>query len=1023
MSFNKKFFTTGGIVAASGVCNTDSKYAFGADSSFTSNVALYQFENNANDTTTNHNGTWSGTEAYDSSGYLGSAGSFNGSSYILLDDINSTDFTPTEYTISAWFKTTSTSKSIISTDAGGSPLSTMTRIFINSSGILTYDPFNISARLTGTSVVNDGNWHFVCVNTDSSGNTKLYVDNVLEASGTGGGVNFRLETWIGCTDSGTYSTITRSNFFNGLIDQVRIFDRVISDSEVATLFAETQATASSINPLNEGQGVALYNLDYDASDAGGLYDGTPTDVTFGVDGNINYGARFNGSSSNIYTNLYQERIGSFSFWMKRDSTPSSNEMLIAYNGSSSSLKGFFTQLQTDGNIRLVMNKGTSGANGLSIYSSGVNTCDGNWHHIVAAWDITTQGSTNSYLYIDGNFNVSGTADEGNWTSGNSSDTYLFGSGSTSNSQVFEGDLDQVRIFSSALTSTQVSTLHAEQACVHTATTTNDDLPVTNAAYYKLDNSAEDEKGSYDGTETDIEYRFGRYGQAAVFNGSSSEISLPTSLVNSQNTFTVSLWAKTNTNTNYSYLFSFGKTSDSDGFGLARANSSTTSGGLNGTTLAAEELYLNVGSSFIGINFTVDEGIWNHFAVSYTGSTAKIYVNGNLRQTYTNAQGIPSLGIDASGNAAYIGRYVGTAFRWNGNIDQFRVFHSILTDDQVTELYNEKPETDTSNFKTVLYTGNGTSSSSIQYISNVGMDLETSGGLIWTKNRDTTDSHAIVDSLRTIGSSTGYIASDTTDLEQFSSNMPSSLEANGFFLKGNGGRTNTNGEDYVSWVWLGGGEAQTLTNAGNVNSDVSVNNEAGFSIVKASYGSHGSGTGYTKTVKHGLTTDPEIIITKMTSNNSNWVTMADTLIGEGKHLLLNDDASIGTDSGFVINTDGTFQTAYSTAAYDIIAYCWHSVAGYSKIGTYEGDGNTNRQVTDVGFQPNFLLIKNSENSVTDWLMYDSKRGTTPLAPNQSFAESTYGTSYEIEFISTGFKIVDSNNATNQASKDFIYMAFK
>ena len=130
------------------------------------------------------------------------------------------------------------------------------------------------------------------------------MDNVLEASGTGGGVNFRLETWIGCTDSGTYSTITRSNFFNGLIDQVRIFDRVISDSEVATLYAETQATASSLNPLNEGQGFALYNFDYDASDAGGLYDGTPTDITFGVGGQINYGAALTGTSSQINFSRY-----------------------------------------------------------------------------------------------------------------------------------------------------------------------------------------------------------------------------------------------------------------------------------------------------------------------------------------------------------------------------------------------------------------------------------------------------------------------------------------------------------------------------------------------------------------------------------------------------------------------------------------------------------------------------------------------------------------------------------------------
>ena len=134
---------------------------------------------------------------------------------------------------------------------------------------------------------------------------------------------------------------------------------------------------------------------------------------------------------------------------------------------------------------------------------------------------------------------------------------------------------------------------------------------------------------------------------------------------------------------------FGQTVDTDGFGLARASNSAISGGLDGNGLAAKELYLNTGSSFIGANFTIEDDTMYHFAVSYTGTTVKIYVNGNLIQTYTSAQNIPSLAIPASGNNAYIGRYIGTAYNWNGTIDQFRVFHSILSDSQVSTLAAEQ----------------------------------------------------------------------------------------------------------------------------------------------------------------------------------------------------------------------------------------------------------------------------------------------------------------------------------------------
>ena len=110
MSFNKKFFATGGIVASSdAVCNTDSKYAFGADGSFTSNVALYQLDGNDDDATGNYSGTNDSNVTYLSSGAkYGQAASFNGSSSKIELPNTSLGITDaSNFTFSCWFKTNS----------------------------------------------------------------------------------------------------------------------------------------------------------------------------------------------------------------------------------------------------------------------------------------------------------------------------------------------------------------------------------------------------------------------------------------------------------------------------------------------------------------------------------------------------------------------------------------------------------------------------------------------------------------------------------------------------------------------------------------------------------------------------------------------------------------------------------------------------------------------------------------------------------------------------------------------------
>ena len=1041
MSFNKKFFTTGGIVASSddAVCNTESKYAFGANNSFTSNIVTYELDgdggttNNVPDTTTNNNGTATSVTYSSTVSKFGSAAAFDGyNSEISANNVSALN-NLTEISVSFWFRWDDSASvtdfgHMINIGTGALDNGEYFGIAIGDNGTtfdrVLYGYFPEGSSSTGQTVTANV-WHHVVV-TYSGTTIKYYYDGSL--------IDTQTKTALSLPSSGNHIRIGSYRFnglhhFKGYLDQIRIFNREINAHEVNTLYGETTSTASNTNPFNEGQGVALYSFDYDGSDSGDLYTGTDSgSITYGISGAIGgYGARFDGAFSYIdATGLYQKNVGTTSLWFKKDGNPSDAEILFA-SGYASSEKGVIAQIMNsanNGKLRLIVQDTGGAPNAVDLRTSG-NYNDNNWHHVVFTWDLTQTGSNiASRIYVDNTLVASDTIFGHNsgsgtvgWTSGNSTyDVHIGVYKTLSTTNAFGGDLDQMRFFDGVLTSDQVETLYEERVCVHTGTANTADFPsgVTAAAHYPLDNSSEDNKGTNDGTDTNIQYRFGRYGQAAGFETTTSKIDIGNQTFFNSN-YTMSMWFfPTDTTGTTVQILAIKRVNDDAIAPITlylrepndTANPQKIQWGVGG------------GGSYYNYVYSGEEfmlNTWNFLAVRIDGTSQSLFLNGvKSTGTFVGTRQTNSATIKIGNHYATNGDYP-----YEGKLDQIRIYSSALSDDEIDELYNEKPVTDTSNFKPVLYKGNNTIG---HYISNVGINLDVDdggdGGLVWLKNRTTANSHCLFDTIR--GANFRLLSNSNQANTNVTTNI-TSFDANGFFL-GNAGGVNANSNNYVAWVWKGGGDAVTLTNAGNVNSDVSVNNAAGFSIVKASYGSHGSGTGYTKTVKHGLTTDPEIIITK-SLGTSNWVTMADTLIGEGKHLLLNDDASIGTDPGFVINTDGTFQTAYSTGAHDIIAYCWHSVAGYSKIGIYEGDGNTNRQVTDVGFQPNFLLIKNSENSVTDWLMYDSKRGTTPLAPNQSFAESTYGTSYEIEFISTGFKIVDSNNATNQASNDFIYMAFK
>ena len=640
-------------------------------------------------------------------------------------------------------------------------------------------------------------------------------------------------------------------------------------------------TTDSADVFGDSSGVALYNLDYDASDASGSYDGTPSNVTFGVGGKINYGARFNGSSS--YIDVSSFSFGSdnlsISMWIKPSSTQNAYANIIDFNQTNTSKVGVFAIQQDASNTNQYKIWQWNGSS--YNQSNSVTLTADTWNHLVYA----LQSNGNYAFYLNGTSSTSGS----NLTASTSGVTETLNIGRWYNNggsagRYFNGDIDQVRIFSKALNQTEVDTLYnngdGETACVYTATTTDNDYPTTNLAYYKLDNSAEDEKGSYDGTETNIEYRFGRYGQAAVFNGSSSKIDTNISTITS-NAGSVSLWVKTTTGTQSAFFGGQSPSTNRFYFGVRNSN-----------------FWMGAGDTQNSYNISASsllDGNWHHVVLTLDGSTAKYYLDGNSTPvdtiSYTSGGTIgvtPLIGaLDLTGSfSSYT----------NGSIDQVRIYSTALSASQVAELYNEKPEVDTSNFKTVLYEGTG----STQYISNVGFQPD----LVWIKNRDDSgSSHRLYNSINyggpvADGGTTYYLIAERDVSQRSSTNTLTSLNSNGFFLYGTGNNTNANGDDYVAWCWKGGGD-DVLNEEGTIDSQVSANTDAGFSIVKYT-GSGAAGMNF----GHGLTEAiPELVIIKNLSIDRDWQVFGGSIF---ERMQLNNTGSDDQNLGLTI-TSTTIQT--------------------------------------------------------------------------------------------------------------------
>ena len=212
---------------------------------------------------------------------------------------------------------------------------------------------------------------------------------------------------------------------------------------------------------------------------------------------------------------------------------------------------------------------------------------------------------------------------------------------------------------------------------------------------------------------------------------------------------------------------------------------------------------------------------------------------------------------------------------------------------------------------------------------------------------------------------------------------------------------------------------TRNTEGTIESTVSTNVAAGFSIVKW------SGDGSSATIGHGLDTPPELTIKKNLDYSADWA--VNTYDRGGHYTYLNKTNAELSSSQSVNSTTFTASgNTYNRNGTDLIAYCFHSVDGYSKIGSYLGNGSTTGPIIDLGFEPAWLMFK-CVTQAGNWIIIDNKRATsnprTPHLRANSNAQDDTGANEYVDFTSNGFQPKGVSNYNNNSNNQtYIYMAF-
>jgi hypothetical protein len=305
------------------------------------------------------------------------------------------------------------------------------------------------------------------------------------------------------------------------------------------------------------------------------------------------------------------------------------------------------------------------------------------------------------------------------------------------------------------------------------------------------------------------------------------------------------------------------------------------------------------------------------------------------------------------------------------------------------------------FQVKTYTGTGSSNAL-----TLDGDENMQPDLVWIKSRSVVRDHVLTDSVRGIAS---QIHSNTNDAESTYTNDVTSFDSDGFTVSTDSD-VNGNTFTYVAWCWKESADS-------------------GFDIV--SY----TGNGSNRTISHSLSQKPSIIIAKSRTDpagsDGNWFFQHGSL-GATKNMVLNSTNAVATftacwndteptSSVFTVGTD----TDVNENSIPYIAYLFAEKQGFSKFGSYTGNGNADGTFVYTGFKPAFVMVKRTSGT-QDWNIFDATRpGYNPadrkLEPNTSDAESGAGNSNQVDLLSNGFKRRGTGTGSNGSGDTYIYMA--
>lgn len=317
----------------------------------------------------------------------------------------------------------------------------------------------------------------------------------------------------------------------------------------------------------------------------------------------------------------------------------------------------------------------------------------------------------------------------------------------------------------------------------------------------------------------------------------------------------------------------------------------------------------------------------------------------------------------------------------------------------------------------LRVGTGASGSTISTTVNMA-----NGALLWDKSRSAAGSHYLVDSVRGISNA---LSSNSTGAEASFPSWFTNFGTNSYTV---GSSDWSTGITVVDWIWAANGAGSTNT-AGSITSTVSANTTSGFSVV--TYTGNGS---LNATFGHGLGVVPSMIIVKSRSNANAWP-IYHSALGANKYIYLNLTqapdtvgglwGASGPSSSLVYLPTSTSQGEVNGSGTTYVAYCFAEVAGYSKIGSYTGNGSADGAFIYMGFRPAYVLIKRTDTGGYDWWIMDATRSPTNAVRARLYANTSdaeVANDDRIDFVSNGIKLRNAELGFNANGGTYIYMAF-